>query len=70
LGELESKSSRRTIEMPEVLRVALVKTAQLALGHSSPIITLNTYARAWPDALDCTRALVDAALGAPPLSLS
>lgn len=42
---------------------AAVKTIQLALGHSSPIITLNTYAHEWPDALDRTRSLVDAALG-------
>jgi integrase len=41
---------------------AAVKTVQLALGHSSPMITLNTYAHEWPDALDRTRALVDAAL--------
>ena len=45
---------------------ASVKTVQLALGHSSPTITLNTYAHEWPDALDRTRALVDAALGRPP----
>jgi hypothetical protein len=38
---------------------------QLALDHSSPTITLNTCAHEWPDALDRTRALVDAALGGP-----
>jgi hypothetical protein len=27
------------------------------------MITLNTYAHEWPDALDRTRTLVDAALG-------
>ena len=43
---------------------ASVKTVQLALGHSSPMITLNTYAHEWPDALDRTRTLVDTALGA------
>lgn len=42
---------------------ASVKTVQLALGHSNPMITLNTYAGEWPDALDRTRSLVDAALG-------
>jgi hypothetical protein len=42
---------------------ASVKTVQLALGHSTPMITLNTYAHEWPDALDRTRTLVDAALG-------
>lgn len=42
---------------------ASVKTVQLALGHSSPTITLNTYTHEWPDALDRTRTLVDAALG-------
>lgn len=41
---------------------AAVKTVQLALGHSTPMITLNTYAHEWPDALDRTRTLVDAAL--------
>ena len=44
---------------------ASVKTVQLALGHSSPMITLNTYAHEWPDALDRTRSLVDSALGLP-----
>jgi integrase len=42
---------------------ASVKTVQLALGHSSPIITLNTYVHEWPDAVDRTRSLIDGALG-------
>jgi integrase len=42
---------------------ASVKTVQLALGHSTPTVTLNTYVHEWPDVLDRTRALVDAALG-------
>jgi integrase len=42
---------------------ASVKTVQLALGHSTPTITLNEYVHEWPDALDRTRALVDSALG-------
>lgn len=42
---------------------ANVKTVQTALGHSSPMITLNTYVGLWPDQLDRTRSLVDAALG-------
>jgi integrase len=42
---------------------ASVKTVQLALGHSTPTITLNEYVHEWPDALDRTRALVDGALG-------
>lgn len=41
---------------------ASVKTVQMALGHSSPMITLNTYAHEWPDVLDRTRTVVDAAL--------
>lgn len=45
---------------------ASVKTVQLALGHSSPVITLNTYAHEWPDAIDRTRNLVDAELGQRP----
>lgn len=42
---------------------ASVKTVQLALGHSTPTVTLNTYAHEWPDVLDRTRSLVDEALG-------
>jgi integrase len=40
---------------------ANVKTVQLAMGHTTPTITLNTYVGYWPDALDRTRSLVDAA---------
>jgi hypothetical protein len=43
---------------------ASVKTAQLALGHSTPTVTLNEYVHEWPDVLDRTRSLVDGALGA------
>ncbi|MET8045867.1 site-specific integrase [Micromonospora sp. NPDC005215] len=42
---------------------ASVKTVQLALGHSTPTITLNTYVHEWPDVLDRTRLLIDGALG-------
>lgn len=41
---------------------ASVKTVQLALGHTTPTITLNTYVGHWPDAIDTTRALIDSAL--------
>lgn len=50
---------------------ANVKTVQLAMGHTTPMITLNTYVGYWPDALDRTRSLVDAALsctGSVPLA--
>jgi integrase len=40
---------------------AAVKVVQLAFGHSTTMITLNTYAHEWPDTLDRTRTLVDAA---------
>ncbi|WP_433871787.1 hypothetical protein [Saccharopolyspora sp. CA-218241] len=43
-----------------------MKTVQLALGHSTPTITLNTYAHEWPEAVDRTRTLVDSALNLPP----
>jgi integrase len=33
-----------------------VVTVQRALGHSSPTITLGTYAHLWPSAEDKTRA--------------
>jgi hypothetical protein len=42
---------------------ASVKTVQLALGHSTPTVTLNTYVHEWPDVLDRTRSLIDSALG-------
>lgn len=43
---------------------ANVKTVQMALGHSAPTITLNTYVGLWPDSsTDRTRTLVDGALG-------
>jgi integrase len=42
---------------------ANVKTAQLAMGHTTPTVTLNTYVGYWPDAVDQTRTLVDTALG-------
>ncbi|WIY03832.1 site-specific integrase [Amycolatopsis mongoliensis] len=42
---------------------ANVKTVQLAMGHTTPAVTLNTYVGYWPDAVDQTRTLVDSALG-------
>lgn len=42
---------------------ANVKTVQLAMGHTTPTVTLNTYVGYWPDAIDQTRSLVDSALG-------
>ncbi|WP_181780179.1 tyrosine-type recombinase/integrase [Pseudonocardia pini] len=45
---------------------ASVKTVQMALGHSSPTVTLDTYVGLWPDQVDRTRTLVDnALLGVP-----
>jgi len=41
---------------------ASVKTVQLACGHSSPTVTLNTYVGEWPEAVDRTRAIMDGAL--------
>jgi integrase len=43
-----------------------VKRVQLALGHSTPMITLNTYEGEWPDTDDHARAIVDYALGDVP----
>jgi hypothetical protein len=45
---------------------ANVKTVQLAMGHTTPTITLNTYVGYWPDALDRTRSLVNDVLGCTP----
>jgi integrase len=42
---------------------ANVKSMQLAMGHTTPTITLNTYVGYRPDAVDQTRSLVDSALG-------
>lgn len=43
-----------------------VKRVQLALGYSTPMITLNTYAGEWPDTDDHERTIVDSALGSVP----
>jgi integrase len=41
-----------------------VKTVQLALGHSKPSITLDTYTGLWPEeGKERTRHLIDACLG-------
>ncbi|MBQ0894414.1 hypothetical protein KBX37_15125 [Micromonospora sp. U56] len=42
---------------------------QMALGRATPIITLNTYAGEWPEAIDRTRNLVDAALSGARLAV-
>jgi integrase len=47
---------------------ASVKTVQTALGHATPTITLNIYVSEWPEAVDRTRNLIDAALGVRPVS--
>jgi len=39
---------------------------QLALGHSTPTITLNTYVGEWPDTDRQTHMIVDSALGHVP----
>lgn len=39
-----------------------VKSVQLAMGHSKPTVTLDTYTGYWPDAVDTTRSLLNAAL--------
>lgn len=47
---------------------ANVKTVQLAMGHTTPTVTLNTYVGYWPDAVDpdapalgCTGGVPEAA---------
>jgi integrase len=45
---------------------ASVKRVRLALGHSAPTITLNTYVGEWPDTDQETSAIMDAALGQVP----
>jgi integrase len=40
-----------------------VKTVQARLGHSSAVMTLDTYSHLWPDSDDLTRAAVDDVLG-------
>lgn len=55
--------------MNSVLLVPLTKRAsnQLALGHHSASVTLDTYSHLWPDASDRTRkaagALLEQSLG-------
>jgi integrase len=43
-----------------------VKYVQLAMGHATPMITLNTYAGMWPEEEGSTRSIIDAALGNVP----
>jgi len=43
-----------------------VKEVQLAMGHTTPMITLNTYVGMWPEDAGSTRSIVDAALGNVP----
>ncbi|MEJ3653827.1 tyrosine-type recombinase/integrase [Actinomycetes bacterium KLBMP 9759] len=45
---------------------ASVKTVQMALGHSTPTVTLNEYVGLWPDQIDRTRTLVEDSLGSFP----
>jgi integrase len=45
---------------------ASVKTVQMALGHATPTITLNTYVGEWPEPHEKTRGIVDGALGRVP----
>jgi integrase len=42
---------------------ASVERVQMALGHSTPMITLNTYVGEWPESQERTRSIVDSALG-------
>ena len=42
-----------------------VKTVQLAMGYTTPTVTLNTYVGYWPDAVDQIRTLLDSALDCP-----
>lgn len=41
---------------------ANVKEVQLALGHSTPVMTLNAYVGYWPEAPDTVRAILNGAL--------
>lgn len=49
---------------------ASVKTVQTALGHSTPMVTLNTYVGLWPDQTDRPRNLVDAAFAGAPRAVA
>jgi integrase len=42
------------------------RRVRLALGHSTPTTTLNTYVGEWPDTAQETSAIMDAALGQVP----
>ncbi|MFC0552149.1 tyrosine-type recombinase/integrase [Planotetraspora thailandica] len=45
---------------------ASAETVQMALGHATPTITLNTYVGEWPEPHEKTRRIVDDALGRVP----
>jgi integrase len=42
------------------------QSSSCASGHSTPMVTLNTYVGEWPEAHEKTRSLVDVALGRVP----
>jgi hypothetical protein len=65
-GPGQGRTAWRTGGVPLIHHGAGVKRVQLALGHSTPMITLNTYAGEWPDTDDHARAIVDSALGDVP----
>ncbi|GII30553.1 hypothetical protein Pmi06nite_39950 [Planotetraspora mira] len=43
-----------------------MKTVQMAPGHATPTITLDTYVGEWPEPHEKTRRIVDDALGRVP----
>jgi len=57
---LRSTVSSRTSSAGKPSRY--VKQVQERLGHSSPMVTLETYAHLWPGEDDRTRDVMDAAL--------
>jgi integrase len=60
-GAINLRALRHYFATVLIFGGANVKTVQLAMGHTTPTITLNTYVGYWPDAVDRTRSLVDAA---------
>jgi integrase len=62
-GRFTLRSLRHYFATVMIFDGANVKTVQMAMGHSTPTVTLNTYLGYWPDdARLGSRRLVDAAL--------
>jgi integrase len=63
LGDLVTHDLRHFCASALIAGGASVKQVQTVLGHSSAVVTLQTYSHLWPGDDDRTRAVIDSTLG-------